>query len=79
MEKEIKDALIGMMDGIKSADGRVIAERMAYLDGVVRERGTNLHPQLLHFLQNRSYNKALLWLGGATDIPAGVCGGKAGR
>ncbi len=79
MEKEIKDALIGMMDGIKSADGGLIAERMAFLDRVAREKEAELHPQLLHFLKNRSYNKALLWLGGETNIPAGVCGGKAGR
>jgi hypothetical protein len=37
-----------------------------------------LHPQLVHFLENRSYAKALMFLGGASDIPVGVCGGRAG-
>jgi hypothetical protein len=44
------------------------------------ERGRpGLHPQLAHFLENRSYAKALMFLGGDTDIPVGICGGKAKR
>ena len=40
------------------------------------ERGRGaLHPQLIHFLQNRSYAKAVMFLGGETDIPVGACGG----
>ena len=38
-----------------------------------------LHPQLLHFLERRSYAKAAMFLGGAEDIPVGVCGGRAAR
>jgi hypothetical protein len=30
-------------------------------------------------MENRSYAKALMFLGGETNIPVGVCGGKAGR
>jgi hypothetical protein len=30
-------------------------------------------------LENRSYAKALMFLGGETDIPAGVCGGGRAR
>lgn len=38
-----------------------------------------LHPQLVHFLGNRSYAKALMYLGGESDIPVGICGGNAKR
>ncbi|MDB6128633.1 MAG: hypothetical protein JWM35_2529, partial [Verrucomicrobia bacterium] len=35
-------------------------------------------PQLEHFLGKRSYAKALMFLGGETDIPIGACGGRPG-
>ena len=38
-----------------------------------------LHPQLVHFLEKRSYAKALLSLGGETDIPVGACGGRPAK
>ena len=44
------------------------------LDRIVREGKSALHPRLRHFLENRSYAKALVWLQG--DQPEkGVCGG----
>ena len=41
--------------------------------------GGQLHPQLVHFLENRSYAKAHLFLGGESDIPVGICGGRHGK
>lgn len=73
---QIKESLIELLDGIKRADAAVITRTMGTLDDVVANQGTALHPQLLHFLQRRSYAKALQFLGGAEDIPAGNCGGK---
>lgn len=79
MENEIKASVAALMEAIKRADGQVVASEMERLDGLLeRGRGT-LHPQLVHFLQNRSYAKALMFLGGESDIPVGVCGGRAGR
>ena len=79
METEIKNSLLKLLAAIKAADGQVVAEEMARLDSYL-ERGRGvLHPQLVHFLQNRSYAKAVMFLGGETDIPVGICGGKAGR
>ena len=75
METEIKASLIALLNGIKSADGKIVAVAIAHLDDIVARCRTGLHPQLVHFLEQRSYNKALLFLGGATDIPAGICGG----
>jgi hypothetical protein len=76
MEKQIKDSLLALLAGIKAADGQVVAAEMARLDEWVTRGRAGLHPQLVHFLENRSYAKALMFLGGETDIPAGACGGR---
>jgi hypothetical protein len=81
MEPQIKESLISLMDGIKRSDGPVIAGEMARLDEYLAQgqaAGT-LHPQLEHFLEKRSYAKALLFLGGETDIPVGACGGRPAK
>lgn len=78
MESQIKESLIALLAGIKAADGTTVAAEMVKLDDfTARGRGV-LHPQLVHFLENRSYAKAVMFLGGETDIPVGACGGKAG-
>ena len=59
--------------------GQAIAGEMAKLDEFLLQGRAGLHPQLAHFLENRSYAKALMFLGGETDIPVGACGGKAKR
>lgn len=79
MEIEIKAALHALLEGIKAGNGQVIADEMARLDDYLERGRAGLHPQLVHFLQNRSYAKALMFLGGDTAIPVGVCGGRAGR
>lgn len=81
METLIKASLVALLDGIKATDGRVIVDEMAKLDGyLARGLATGeLHPQLVHFLENRSYVKALMFLGGETNIPVGACGGRAGK
>ena len=78
MESEIKASLIALLNGIKSADGKMIAAATTHLDGIVERCRTGLHPQLVHFLERRSYNKALMFLGGETNIPPGICGGGKG-
>jgi len=79
METQIKESLIALLAGIKSSDGAVIAREMAKLDNFVTAGRETLHPQLLHFLERRSYAKAEMFLGGASDIPAGICGGRAAK
>ena len=74
MELQIKNALVTLLAGIKAGDGHVIADEMARLDDYVATGRAGLHPQLVHFLENRSYAKALMFLGGETDIPVGACG-----
>lgn len=79
METQIKLAITKMLAAIKAGDGQIVAEAMAQLDGWLEQERMTLHPQLVHFLENRSYAKALMFLGGETDIPVGVCGGGRGR
>ncbi len=81
METQIKESLAALLAGIKAGNRQVITEEMVKLDGYL-ERGEasgELHPQLVHFLQNRSYAKAVMFLGGETAIPVGACGGRAGK
>ena len=79
METQIKDSLTALLAAIKAGDGQTIADSMARLDDYLERGRAGLHPQLIHFLENRSYAKALMFLGGESDIPVGVCGGRAGK
>ena len=79
METQIKAAVVSLLAAIKAGDGPVVAETMGLLDDFAAQGRETLHPQLLHFLERRSYAKALMFLGGETDIPVGICGGRAGR
>jgi hypothetical protein len=79
MESVIKQALVSLLDAIRRSDGPVIATEMARLDDLLERGRTGLHPQLTHFLERRSYAKALMFLGGDTEIPAGACGGRPAK
>jgi hypothetical protein len=79
METQIKDSLIALLDGIKASDGQTISREMARLDHFAQTEGGSLHPQLSHFLERRSYAKALQFLGGGADIPVGACGGRPAK
>ena len=78
LETEIKTALDALLGAIKMADGQSVANEMERLDRLLAEGRNSLHPQLVHFLGNRSYAKAALFLQGDPNIPVGVCGGRAG-
>lgn len=79
VETEIKAALISLLANIKRADGPAIASEMMRLDEFLERGRTTLHPQLVHFLERRSYAKAVMFLGGETDIPVGACGGRPAK
>jgi predicted component of type VI protein secretion system len=65
METQIKTALAALLAAINAADGPAITDGLTRLDGLLASapRGA-LHPQLTHFLERRSYAKALAWLDG---------------
>ena len=51
-----------------------LVEALKRLDEIAKS--TDLPKQLVHFLQKRSYEKALLYLQGSAKIPKGICGEK---
>lgn len=75
MEIEIKASVQELLGAIKAGEGPRVAAEIERLDGLLERGRALLNPQLVHFLQNRSYAKALMLLDGDTDIPPGVCGG----
>lgn len=79
-ETKIKDALIRFDAGIKLSDGPAISAALNDVEALLTAHRGELHPQLVHFLEGRSYAKALAYLGGASAFtkpasPPGGCGG----
>ena len=62
-ETQIKAALIRFTDAIKTSDGTALSAALSEVDSLLTMHREALHPQLRHFLEGRSYAKALAWLG----------------
>ena len=73
METQIKETLIQLLDGIKRSDADTIVAGLETLDRQLLDGRSRLHPQLIHYLEGRSYAKALAWLGGDPAVPVGSC------
>lgn len=76
----IKVALQRFDAAVKVGDGPGLSAALGELEGLLATHRADLHPQLVHFLEGRSYAKALLWLGGDSAFakpasPPGGCGG----
>ena len=56
-------------DGLPGSLGKALSD----LDALVDDPSLNLHPRLVHFLQNRSYQKAITWIEGG-EPEKGICG-----
>jgi len=74
-EVSIKESLISLLNNISKSDGQAVVASMEKLDALLAEHGNTLDPQLKHFMQNRSYPKALAYLGGETPV-RGTCAPK---
>ncbi|RXK55439.1 hypothetical protein ESB00_05940 [Oleiharenicola lentus] len=80
-ETKIKAALIRFNGAIKSSDGVALSSALNEVEALLSTHRQELHPQLRHFLEGRSYAKALAWLGAADELgarpssPPGGCGG----
>lgn len=57
----------------KMAVSGSLLKALSTLDEIVASPSSNLHPRLKHFLQNRSYEKALIWIEGGQP-GKGTCG-----
>jgi len=73
MENDIREAILALHAAIPAGDGAAILAQTARLDELLTRHRDTLPPQLAHFLEKRSYAKALAWLGGETPA-AGACG-----
>ena len=77
----IKAALIRFSDAIKISDGVALSSALNEVETLLAAHRAELHPQLVHFLEGRSYAKALAWLGAGDELPSkpasppGGCGG----
>jgi hypothetical protein len=80
-EAKIKAALIRFTGAIKNSDAGALSASLNEVEALLAAHRAELHPQLAHFLEGRSYAKALAWLGGGDELaakpasPPGGCGG----
>lgn len=76
IEDELKAALIDLQEGIEARDGDRVKDRIRFIDQTFVSHRRELDARLKHFLKNRSYQKALAYMQGSTDIPPGRCSGR---
>lgn len=79
-QQRVRETLQQFDSAVKRADGAAISNSLGELDRLLAAHRHELHPQLVHFLEGRSYAKALLYLGGESEFakpasPPGGCGG----
>jgi hypothetical protein len=78
-EAKIKAALIRFNGAIKNSDGVALSAALNEVESLLKAHRSELSPQLVHFLEGRSYAKALAWLGAADELavkpssPPGGC------
>jgi predicted component of type VI protein secretion system len=83
-DTQIKEALIRFNEAIKRADGLALSAALNEVEALLAAHREVLHPQLRHYLEGRSYAKALAWLGAGDELaarpasPPGGCGGGRG-
>ena len=71
MIEDIKESLKSVIHPSKESRFDLMTA-LRNLDDIVIKEGKQIDPKLRHFLQNRSYEKALLWIeGGRTE--RGIC------
>lgn len=77
MTTPIKASLIALLDCINRSDGEGTLREMKRLEELAAAHRGDLHPQLSHFLERRSYAKALQFLDEGS-APAGACAPRKG-
>ena len=71
MIDEIKDSLLAIVSPNKQERPDLVGA-LRKLDECVQHKGDEMNPRLRHFLENRSYEKALLWIEGG-EPEKGIC------
>lgn len=72
---QIQGGLIDLVSGMKHPDTHKMLRSMERLDALLASQRDDLDPRLAHFLERRSYAKALEFLGGGRPA-SGACGTK---
>jgi len=79
VETKIKDALIRFNAAITDSDGAALSAALHEVEALFSNHRDELHPQLVHYLEGRSYAKAMAWLGAGDALasrpssPPGGC------
>ena len=74
---EIHAALMAVTKAITEANGPATADALDRIERFLADNRAGLHPQFAHFLERRSYAKALAWL--ESGNPAGRGQGSHGN
>jgi hypothetical protein len=61
-EDTIRNSLTALFEAIRTSDGEAILRETGRLDALAKEHQGVIDPRLEHFLENRSYPKALALL-----------------
>jgi len=72
MMDELKSSL-RLITNPKEAKSGELLNALKKLDECLNDRSNEIHPRLFHFLKNRSYQKALIWINGGEPVK-GTCG-----
>ncbi len=78
-EDKIKAALIRFNAAITNSDGSALSTALNEVEALLASSRAELDPQLVHYLDGRSYAKALAWLGAGDQLasrpssPPGGC------
>ncbi len=72
---QVQGALIDLVSGMKHPDTHKLLQSMERLDALLAAHREELDPRVAHFLERRSYAKALEFLAGGRPA-SGVCGTK---
>lgn len=81
IEAKIKAALIRFNAAITNSDGPGLSAALNEVEALLASNRAALDPQLVHFLDGRSYAKAMAWLGAGEELasrpssPPGGCRG----
>ena len=73
IHQDIETALVSLLRAAEAGAGQDIIAATRRMDELRAEAGSDLSPQLNHFLERRSYDKALAFVRQEEEIPRGTC------
>ncbi|MCH6256192.1 hypothetical protein MLD52_06505 [Puniceicoccaceae bacterium K14] len=74
--ERVTAALISLQESIRNTNSEQILESIREIDLAKVEEKNTMDAQLRHYLRNRSYEKALMYIQGASNIEKGRCSGR---